>query len=198
MTFDGLDTLARLSTLAAANAFWQGIALTGLAWILLRYAPRTSAATRYGIWWATLAAVVVLPFLYVAGKSVDAIPAGDPSSLELFPRLAAGDPGGLGRPRHSDARTARLELRLCVLAGAYFDSTPHVLAAMRLSSHPIAPRGGARLPRDARTGGCRTLEELDSNTSRPYRTAQPGGSRTDHPPRMGPYSPPGQLDELCL
>jgi beta-lactamase regulating signal transducer with metallopeptidase domain len=43
------------------NSLWQGAALTAIVWALLKTFPRLSAATRYGIWWITLLAVLLLP-----------------------------------------------------------------------------------------------------------------------------------------
>jgi beta-lactamase regulating signal transducer with metallopeptidase domain len=42
-------------------ALWQGALLAGLAWLALRAVPRCGAATRYGVWLATLLAIVVVP-----------------------------------------------------------------------------------------------------------------------------------------
>ena len=41
---------------------WQGLALTAGVAVVLRLARPLGAATRYAIWWVTLAAVVLLPF----------------------------------------------------------------------------------------------------------------------------------------
>ncbi|MCW5980096.1 MAG: hypothetical protein KIT09_18585 [Bryobacteraceae bacterium] len=46
---------------AVLNGSCQSIALAGLAWILLKSAPGLSAAIRYAVWCATLAAALVLP-----------------------------------------------------------------------------------------------------------------------------------------
>jgi beta-lactamase regulating signal transducer with metallopeptidase domain/DUF4097 and DUF4098 domain-containing protein YvlB len=43
------------------NSLWQGIALTAIVWLFLRFAPRLSAATRYAIWCVAMLAVVLLP-----------------------------------------------------------------------------------------------------------------------------------------
>jgi beta-lactamase regulating signal transducer with metallopeptidase domain/DUF4097 and DUF4098 domain-containing protein YvlB len=52
----GDETMATL-----LNGLWQGAVLTALVWAMLKIIPRTNAATRYLIWWVTLAAVVILP-----------------------------------------------------------------------------------------------------------------------------------------
>jgi beta-lactamase regulating signal transducer with metallopeptidase domain len=45
------------------NWLWQGSALTLVAAIALRSAPRMSATTRYLVWWTTMILVLVLPIL---------------------------------------------------------------------------------------------------------------------------------------
>jgi len=45
-----------------ASAFVAGTALTLGVALALRFAPKMNAATRYGVWWLTLATVVLLPF----------------------------------------------------------------------------------------------------------------------------------------
>ena len=46
---------------AVINALWQAVAVAVLVRLALRFMPRMNAATRYAIWWATLAVVLVLP-----------------------------------------------------------------------------------------------------------------------------------------
>jgi len=46
---------------AIANSLWQSVALVAAAWIGLRYAPRTNAATRHLVWWAVLVAILLMP-----------------------------------------------------------------------------------------------------------------------------------------
>jgi len=46
----------------AFNGLWSGLLITGIVVIVLQRARKTSAATRYAIWWLTLGMVVVLPF----------------------------------------------------------------------------------------------------------------------------------------
>src|SRR5438093_518871 len=72
MSLDGFDTVARLLSEAILNGLWQGMALTAIVWLTMRLAPRTSAATRYAIWSATLAVVLALPFVHLANASPDA------------------------------------------------------------------------------------------------------------------------------
>src|ERR1044071_5414590 len=50
---------------ALLNSLWQSAAVALLAWAALRFLPRfgirINAATRCAVWWAVLAAVVLLP-----------------------------------------------------------------------------------------------------------------------------------------
>jgi uncharacterized protein (TIGR03435 family) len=46
---------------ALINSLWQAAAVAAIVWTALRFWPRTNAATRYAIWWATLAVVLILP-----------------------------------------------------------------------------------------------------------------------------------------
>ena len=46
---------------AVVNSIWQGAVVAGIAWAALRFARRASAAVRYYVWAAVLAAALVLP-----------------------------------------------------------------------------------------------------------------------------------------
>ena len=84
MSLDGFDTLARLLAQAMLNGLWPGLVLTGLVWLALQLAPRTGAATRFGIWAAALAAVLALLFLPLGGALADpAAPAHAAAPLHL-------------------------------------------------------------------------------------------------------------------
>jgi beta-lactamase regulating signal transducer with metallopeptidase domain len=89
MALDGFETLARILAEALLNGIWQGVFLTALTWLGLRLAPRTAASTRFGIWWATLAAVLAIPMLRLADTSPDAAGA-IPASASIH--LSAGWP----------------------------------------------------------------------------------------------------------
>jgi len=54
---------------ALVNGSILGALVTGAVWLALRLTPRRvlNAATRYALWWATLAVVVALPTLYLPG-----------------------------------------------------------------------------------------------------------------------------------
>jgi beta-lactamase regulating signal transducer with metallopeptidase domain len=84
---------------AEMNLLWQGAALAGLAWLVLRYVVRTNAATRHAIWWAVLAVVLVLPALpwlltrQNAGESrVAATVEAAPAVLPVSTRTVAWEP----------------------------------------------------------------------------------------------------------
>jgi beta-lactamase regulating signal transducer with metallopeptidase domain len=44
------------------NTLWQAVLIAFAVWLLLRFTPRINAATKYAIWWVTLACVLILPF----------------------------------------------------------------------------------------------------------------------------------------
>ncbi|HXB67380.1 MAG TPA: M56 family metallopeptidase [Candidatus Acidoferrales bacterium] len=46
---------------AVLNSLWQAAAVAAVVWLLLKWTPRINAATRYAVWWAVLAVVVLLP-----------------------------------------------------------------------------------------------------------------------------------------
>ena len=46
---------------AVLNSLWQAAAVAAAVWLLLKLTPRINAATRYAVWWAVLAVVVLLP-----------------------------------------------------------------------------------------------------------------------------------------
>jgi uncharacterized protein (TIGR03435 family) len=47
--------------IAVLDSLWQAALLAGLALLLLRFAGRMNAATRFAIWWAVLGAALILP-----------------------------------------------------------------------------------------------------------------------------------------
>ena len=62
-------TIAQASLLIASVLFaslWQGVLVVGAVWIALRSLPRLGAATRYAIWFCTLAALVAIPVFTVS------------------------------------------------------------------------------------------------------------------------------------
>jgi BlaR1 peptidase M56 len=88
MSLDGFDTLARMLAEAVLNGLWQGVALTCLVWLALRFAPRTGPSTRFCIWSAALAAVLAMPFLHLSG----AFPEYPAAPLPAPVHLSAGAP----------------------------------------------------------------------------------------------------------
>lgn len=61
--FDLINPLAGAVLQGLINTLWQGALLAGLGWCLLRALRGTNATTRYALWLATLAAVLLLPLL---------------------------------------------------------------------------------------------------------------------------------------
>jgi beta-lactamase regulating signal transducer with metallopeptidase domain len=60
------------------NAAWQGAVLFGVVWSLVRFARRSSASTRYALWFAVLIATAALPaidFAVAATRSAISVPA---------------------------------------------------------------------------------------------------------------------------
>ncbi|HEY1883763.1 MAG TPA: M56 family metallopeptidase [Candidatus Cybelea sp.] len=51
------------------NGLWQGAPLVAIAWLVTRLIPRSNAATRYAIWFATLLALVIVPILATASHA---------------------------------------------------------------------------------------------------------------------------------
>jgi uncharacterized protein YjbI with pentapeptide repeats/beta-lactamase regulating signal transducer with metallopeptidase domain len=59
-----IDTFNAIATPIAAivlNALWEGVLLVAAVWLFVRSWPKLNASTRYAIWSATLAAVVIVP-----------------------------------------------------------------------------------------------------------------------------------------
>lgn len=59
----GFEAMVQLVTERALNSLPAGLLLAALAWCLLRFVGKQSSGTRFGIWFATLMAVVALPFV---------------------------------------------------------------------------------------------------------------------------------------
>src|SRR5580704_14605210 len=83
------NIFAILGTAFAAllNSLWQSAAMALLVWAALRFLPRLNvkinAATRCAVWWAVLAAVVLLPLAPRAEKKFDAQPPSDTISIPV-------------------------------------------------------------------------------------------------------------------
>jgi beta-lactamase regulating signal transducer with metallopeptidase domain len=57
------EAFARVSVGAIMNSLWEALGVALLAWLVLRFAPRSNASLRYALWCVALAAVVVLPVI---------------------------------------------------------------------------------------------------------------------------------------
>ncbi|HKE37165.1 MAG TPA: pentapeptide repeat-containing protein [Candidatus Baltobacteraceae bacterium] len=58
---DNFNAVAVPVAAIVLNALWQGALLVGAVWLFVRSWPQLNASTRYAIWSATLAAVVIVP-----------------------------------------------------------------------------------------------------------------------------------------
>ena len=71
---------------ALLNSLWQSAAMALLVWAAVRFLPRIkitmNAATRCAVWWAVLAAVVLLPLAPQSSKVLRAPPA---ASIDMTP-----------------------------------------------------------------------------------------------------------------
>ncbi|HEY6445325.1 MAG TPA: M56 family metallopeptidase [Acidobacteriaceae bacterium] len=59
---ESLNAYSAAGLTAILNTLWLAIAVAALIWFALRLMPRVNAATRYAVWWAVLALVVLVPF----------------------------------------------------------------------------------------------------------------------------------------
>jgi beta-lactamase regulating signal transducer with metallopeptidase domain len=57
------DSLSRPLLEALLNSFWQGVIITGLVWLMLRFIKRLSATTRHAVWLVCLLAIGALPLI---------------------------------------------------------------------------------------------------------------------------------------
>src|SRR5437868_1505760 len=57
------------------NTLWQSVIVVGAVWMALRFSQlRVNAATRYVIWWITLAALFVLPWIHHPSPVFEQVP----------------------------------------------------------------------------------------------------------------------------
>jgi len=108
---------------AVLNSLWQAAGVALAAWLVLRLMPRINAATRYAVWWAVLALVVVLP---VVKRDADHRPAAAFRS-EVAPGKAARS---AGRPAPVDA--------VCVSCGLPAGNLPHAPVELDAGRWPVA------------------------------------------------------------
>ena len=134
---------------ALLNAWWQGIVLTLLVWLVLRDLPRVSAATRVAIWHVTLLAVLLLPVLqripwpsWQVEKQRGPAVMGPASTAAIEPIAAAPPP--LRRPIVELSQDDGFEVLVAVSIALVF------LQLLRLSFGYWAVR---RLKRKARRAG---------------------------------------------
>jgi bla regulator protein BlaR1 len=59
----GMNQIAAVGLAALLNTLWYAGAVTVLAWLGLRFAPRLNAATRYWIWTGILGFLLIVPFV---------------------------------------------------------------------------------------------------------------------------------------
>jgi beta-lactamase regulating signal transducer with metallopeptidase domain len=83
---------------AVLNSLWQSAAMALLVWAALRFLPqvniRINAATRCAVWWAVLAAVVILPMAPQRARVADTPPPVS-SQAASIPEPAIPEPAGL-------------------------------------------------------------------------------------------------------
>src|ERR1700687_6194712 len=111
-----------LGTVFAAllNNLWQGAAMALLVWAALRLLPRMkitiNAATRCAVWWAVLAAVVLLPLAPQSSKVLPATPA---ASFDAAPVPTPAAPVPAVPPQvYTSPAPTRIAEPLQVTAGA--------------------------------------------------------------------------------
>ena len=61
--FELIDAVARVMVFGLLNSLWTGIGVAALVWCVLRWGPRTSASTRYVVWFVSMLGVLALPVL---------------------------------------------------------------------------------------------------------------------------------------
>lgn len=112
---------------AAVNSFWPALAAVAAVWCALRFLPGINAATRHLVWWAVLAAIVVMPAAPILLQTHQTAPAAEPSPMMLpaapdltpstpaAPLVATPAPAG-GISLHAGSWPARIFfLWLCIL-----------------------------------------------------------------------------------
>ncbi len=119
------------------NFLAEGTVLAALVWFLLRFVPRKNSGTRFAIWFSTLVAMIVLPFLSALPRSTGIAGAGHgitvPASVrwqsaqrtkrELSDSRFAGAHHSAGRPAGEEDNQENLR-----------DNIPHKRAKTILSA----------------------------------------------------------------
>ena len=83
----GTNQMAVVGLAALLNTLWYAAAVVGLTWAALRFLQRVNAATRYWIWTAVLAFLVILPFLPALVSRLET--AGAPATVAPLATVAA-------------------------------------------------------------------------------------------------------------
>jgi len=146
---------------ALLNSLWQSAALALLVWAALRFLPRLNvrinAATRCAVWWAVLAAVVLLPITPQPGtRFVAPTPAASLSKSEAVPvRVSAvpvtlteiettAKPSRVSRPLHFTAGAGLLAIfaiwsALSLFRIAQIIRSYRYLRGIKQRSHAVSP-----------------------------------------------------------
>ena len=64
---ESLNSASGSVFVAVLNSLWPAAGVTVASWLPLKFTPRISAATRFVVWWAVLAAVLLLPLMQEFG-----------------------------------------------------------------------------------------------------------------------------------
>jgi uncharacterized protein (TIGR03435 family) len=142
--------------IAVLNSLWQAAILAALVWLALRALPRINASTRYAIWLAALALLLVLPAvptivesLHLSVKSAPAAVEARTPSGDLRAALAIDQPAIVTlRPEQSTGWLQWLATlwaavflyRIIEIGRSYFHLRS-VKARARVSSRPLPPTG---------------------------------------------------------
>ncbi len=119
---------------ALLNSLWQGAAMALLVWAALRFLPRLkitiNAATRCAVWWAVLAAVVLLPLAPQPSKVLRAPPA---ASIDMTPIPVSAALEPVASPQvYTPPATTRSAEPLRITAGAGLIAILAIWAALSL------------------------------------------------------------------
>src|SRR5574340_884515 len=114
---DGLNQAAAVGLAALLNTLWYAAVVAALTWAVLRFVRRVNAATRYWLWTAVLAFLVLLPFLPALMsqlKAAEAAPAAaapldavDADRLDCSCGLAIGSAASRRRRRAEAEKAVR-------------------------------------------------------------------------------------------
>lgn len=124
------DSVPRMAAESFLNSIWQSAVLAFFVWLLLIAFKRASAATKYGVWLATLLAIVCLPFL---------------NALTSIRATATKDLALSGSPRQETSTLSKLDLQNTlqspVIASAGVNEPSSVIVGSKTVSAPIEAAG---------------------------------------------------------